>query len=199
MTGSRWKKLLLAAAVVAGAYYGPAGCLRADPSEADSAEARAAEAELVAASPPLLTADEAETRMDALLSEFEVWDPGAGFWSGFLPEPPDGLHLASLVRGEPEPVTVQGAHTRSLSFGLALSVCESSEGDEPCELVPAPGGSDATLAWLLNLNDRTDMRLAGFVLRSDGSADSTWTIWLRDTAPEPDDGAVDGAADDGDG
>ena len=171
------------------AYVGPGSCLREDSKQADEAEQQATQAEQDASLPPLLTAEESQARIDALAQALTVWNPIPSFWGSFLPPEPPGLVITNLNRGEAEP-SIEGIHKRTLGFELALAEVALSD-DGTTKGVPAPGGRQGSLVWVLGLNDRADMHLESFTVSDDGTIQVNWTIWLRDALPE--DGSLESA------
>ena len=171
------------------AYIGPGSCLREDSKKADEAEKQANQAELDASLPPLLTAEESQARIDALHQALTGWDTIPSFWVSFLPPEPPGLVLTNLSRGDAEQ-SIEGIHKRTLSFELALAEVALSD-DGTTKGVPAPGGRQASLTWILDLNNRADMHLESFTVSDDGTIQVNWTIWLHDAFPE--DGSLESA------
>ena len=171
------------------AWLGPASWLRADPDDAARAEQAADEAEATALVQPELTVAESQ----ALIAEFDaldlvVWSGQAAFWGMFLPDTPAGVRLSSLGHTAPEASSAEGVHLRTVSLELDV---ETGQFDvESGETPVAPGGLDATWAWLSELNDRIDMQLLAMELSTTGSAKASFNVWLRDMpgTAEPVDG-----------
>ena len=174
---------LAALAVLVVAYIGPGSCLREDGSLATEAEQQADQAEMEASSPPAFTAEESQERIDALDQALTVWSPIPSFWGSFLPPEPPGLVITNLSRGKAELVLEGAVHKRTLGFELALAEVVISE-DGATKGVPAPGGRQASIEWILALNARNDMHLESFTVSDDGTTQVNWTIWLRDSLSE---------------
>ena len=168
------------------AWLGPASWLRADPTDAARAEQAADEAEATALVRPELTFEESQARIaefDAL--DLAAWSDQAAFWETLLPDPPAGVRLLSLGHTAPEPAGAEGVHLRTVSLELAVETDPSDvESGEPSV---APGGLDATWAWISGLNDRTDMQLLAMELSTTGAGKASLNVWLRDTPDTADD------------
>ena len=167
------------AVVLALAWIGPASWLRDDPAVAERAEQAADEAEALALVQPELTAADAQARIELFdLLELAVWVDQAAFWETMLPDPPEGVQLLSLGHSAAQPDEAEGVHLRTVSLELAVETGpDDIESDEPAV---APGGLDATWAWISTLNDRIDMQLLAMELSTTGSAQVSFNVWLRD-------------------
>ena len=179
---NRWMLWMSLAVLVVLIWLGPAGCLREDATEAETVEQEATNAEALGAARPDIERPEAE----AILASFEALDltryeQRPTFWLDYLPEWPAGLRLKEFSASDAEPAAPD-VQTRRLSLTLAVSTPTDAD---PATAPRAPGGWQATLAWVESLNAQPDMRLGDLKIDTTGGVTATFDVWLLDPVEEP--------------
>ena len=163
-------------------YIGPGSCMRGDKDAVKSAEAEAKAAEEAAMIPPELSREEAQASIDKLELALTRWENTPTFWDDFFLAYPDGLTLTELTRSEPESLE-GGTHTRILAVSLSLSVLKEDESGVVTG-VPAPGGLQASVDWIMDMRDRPDIKLQSLEIVDSGPLKATFKVYFLDEIEE---------------